>query len=138
MDLIKSSQLPNNLALAFVTGLLSYFISMVPSAVAILKDSSKRNLVDFEKKFLYMPYLYGLVNVLLFVVIIHLLPKQLNSWWTLGLLIAILYSGGGRLAGLPQNVYEVGNINLFHLGALIVYLPLYGIVFKTLSEMLTN
>lgn len=136
MNLIQSSPLPNNMILAFVIGLLSYYISMVPSAVAIIKDSSKRQMVGFEKKFLWMPYLYGVVNMVLFALIINLLPTQLNSWYVLGAMVAILYSGAGNLSGLPQNVYEVKSLPLFHLTAFLIYIPLYGVVFRIVANNL--
>ena len=127
-----------NYTLAFVIGMLSTFISLIPSVMAILKNPKKRGIAKLEKKILWLPYFYGFVSILIIIFMHNVLPTKLNNYWIMGAIVAILYSSMGRFGGLVTNVYEMDTPNLIHIYALMLYIPLYGIVFRTLAENLNQ
>ena len=97
-----------NWMMAFVIGLLSFFPSMVPTALSIKKTPSYEmyNKAKLENKMLYLPIIYGLLNVLVFYLVSRVLPSQYQRYWVIGAIFGLIYPTLGVIGGLPQNVME--------------------------------
>lgn len=127
---IRDSDISQNYYFAFVLGILAWFVSMSPAIMAEMRDNEIHT--DWHKMIMYVPFIYGIVNVIVFYVFNTFFPNYANYYFV-GMAMALFYSGIGRLSGHAE-MYKLSNINLLHVYAVIMYVILYGVVFNWLDS----
>lgn len=130
MTTIPQQQLCNNYYFVFILGMLAWYPSMAPSVIS--EKSLNMRYTDWHQMITYLPFLYGIVNVIVFYLINTYFPNYAN-YYVAGVIMALFYSGLGRATGHAHK-YGLGNINMLHVYAIMMYVPLYGVVFGFLDS----
>jgi hypothetical protein len=129
------NKLSTNNTFIFIIGVLSWFFSMLPSIYAELTFDKQNN---WPTMILLLPILYGIVNILIFNVVLKLsnnseLSYIFNNYFFIGFIMSIFYSTLGRMSNHAQS-YNIQNINMLHVYAAILYIPLYGFLFNWIDQ----
>jgi len=140
MNYSLTTPITKNYILAFLIGFASSYPSLMPTALSLIKnkgsgDNSQCNLykiADFETKFMYIPIIYGILSVVIFLVINNFFPGWLNNYWTVGFIIALIYPSIGYFSQHAQKVYGIKSAPKLYLGAQAMYLTFYGLIINYL------
>lgn len=132
LNFIVNSELSTNYFFVFVLGMLAWYASMAPAIAAEKRDNVIYT--DWHSMITYVPFLYGLINVIVFYVLNEYFPSFANYFFV-GIVMGLFYSGLGRITG-HANMYKLSNNNLLHVYAIIMYVTLYGIVFNWLDSVI--
>ncbi len=130
---MEIQKLSDNYYFVFILGMLAWYVSMLPAIRSEKRDN--KTYTDWHSMILYVPYFYGLANVIIFYIINTYLPALANYYFV-SFVMAFFYSGLGRISGHAE-MYKFSNINLLHVYAVLMYVPLYGIIFGWLDSKLT-
>jgi hypothetical protein len=131
---IMNAKISQNYYFVFVLGMLAWFVSMSPAIAAEKRDN--KTYTDWHSMIMYVPFVYGIVNVIIFYLFNQFFPDYANYYFV-GIAMALFYSGIGRLSGHAE-MYGLSNPNLLHVYAIIMYVILYGIIFNWLDSKITD
>ncbi len=130
------TKLSTNPVFAFVIGALSAIPSLTPTALNLIDrpslDLYKR--AGLESKILSIPFYYGILHIILFFIINTFLPNKFHNYWTLGLIIGILYPTFGTVTGYARDVYGTTSTLMLYVKGILMYLFIYGIIFNWIAS----
>jgi hypothetical protein len=115
----------NNFIKDLVFGMLSAYVplNMMSSQFGV---NSTKNGFSYTNAIRFFPILYGVINAGLMPLMRHL---RINNYFIIGFIFAIVYSSFGRfMAEIPQRVFEMEDVNRFHLQSVVTWGLFYGIV----------
>lgn len=129
--------LTDNYYLAFVFGMLSSLFNINAGGMAIQSDSSDKmsRRVNLPMKWLMLPFMYGILAVIIFWSINTYLPKEWRNYWLAGLLTGFFYASFGSMANYSRDVYGYEPWQVYAID-LVFYTLLYGVVFRLMDDYL--
>lgn len=108
-----------------VFGMLSALVPL-NSMSKFFDINSTKNGFSYTNAVKYYPILFALTNAGLMPLMRH---YHINNFFIIGFIFALIYSTVGRFrAEIPQRVYELKDVNNFHLQSLGVWGLFYGII----------
>lgn len=129
-DHLDDSMISDNYYFVFVLGMLAWYVSMAPAIAAEKRDGVYHT--DWHYMITYVPFIYGLVNVVIFYLFNTLFPSYAN-YYIVGVAMGLFYSTAGRLSG-HADMYGIENQNMLHVYAILMYVILYGVAFNWLDS----
>jgi hypothetical protein len=123
---------------AFLIGVASAYPSIMPTAVSLVNkpECELYEEAGLEKMFIWLPPLYGLLHIILFIIIHMYVPSVFQSYWLVGLIIGLIYPTLGTITGHAKRIYGIKSTFKLFLGAQIMYLLFYGVGVNYVSKML--
>lgn len=129
-------KITDNSYMFFLIGILSFFPSIAPSIITLLKNPSCENhkTASLEMKIIYLPLFYGLAVLLLGSLISNYFPHSLNNYVVFAFLMALFYPTLGAISGYAKKMYGTKSLLNLYLGAQFMYLPFFGIFVPWITE----
>lgn len=115
--------------------LINYIlIGILSSFVPIILISYKQGkLVENWYKIITM---FVLLNII-FMPLLNML--NINNMYVIGAILSIIYSSIGRfIFKVPTNIFKMEDPNYFHLYALLIWIPYYGLVINGIITRINN
>ena len=131
-------KLSTNPLFAFIIGVLSSFPSLAPTPLSLIQNPSMElyKRASLESKLLSIPIMYGILHIVLFFIINNFFPIYLNNYWTLGLIIGLIYPTLGTVTNYAKDVYGTKSTLGLYMKGMVMYLFVYGIIFNFVAKNL--
>ena len=127
--------LGKNYYLIFIYGLIKSLINMNATGM-VLKETEDVELYKIGKleyKWMYVPYLYGIISIIIFFIINNYFPKYLRSYWIAGLMVGFMYATLGITNDYNQKMYKIPKLRVYLID-LTFYSIFYGIVLRLVEK----
>jgi hypothetical protein len=138
MNSILSQNIDTSLVLIFIFGFLTGYLSMTIEAKMIKNgelDRKTMKYVDFGSQYLTLPFIYGLIAVILAIIIRSMLPDCLNSYWTMGLLFGLIIPTVKLIDDYAIKVYGVSKTFIYGWD-LMVYTLFWGLILQPMAHFI--
>ena len=120
----------SNYMIQFLIGVITFFPSIFPTLLALKRKPTLKwyNYAKLEDKIMWMPILYGFINLIVFTIVIKFFPKSLRKYWILGIIFGMIYPTLGTINNYAKKMYDLDNYYGLYLKAQIMYIIYYGLI----------
>ena len=120
------------IAIYFIIGIIA---SLVPIyLIGIAKENDENIDLNYFQFVRWAPLFFGIFNIIL-LFIMNIIG--LNNCWIIGIIAGTIISSVDRfIQKIPTKVFKMGNPNLFHIYAIIVWGLFYGLIVKNILTLM--